>query len=140
MEFISCKNCQHRTPIYLPYCGNCNADLSASDDADSLGSQEADSTVQPNLELSDETLRRNTLIAITTWCFTTIFKVWVLHSLRSWTFPHTSDVLFIISPMVVAAVAASKSKRWYRVLFADSFVMILVFVFTLFIFVRFHFM
>lgn len=139
MEFILCKNCKHGSPIYLPYCGNCNADLSVSDDAESFGSQDAISTVQPDSEISDETLRRNTLIAITTWCFTTIFKAWVLYSLRSWTFPHISDVLFIISPIIVGAIAATKSKRWYRILFADSIVMILVFVFTLFIFIRFYF-
>jgi hypothetical protein len=137
MEFILCKNCEHGSPAYLQYCGNCNAALSASTDAESPGSQDADLTVQPNFEVSGETLRKNTLLAITAWCFTTIFKAWVLYSLRSWTFPDASDVLLIISPAATAVIVGSKSKRWYRVLFADSILMILVFVFVLFIFIAF---
>lgn len=113
--------------------GNSNAALLISDKADLFDPLDANSTIQPKAEISDGTLRRNSLIAVTTWCLTTIIKIGVLYSLRSRTFPGIGDVLLIISPMIIAAVAALKSKRWYRILFADSIVMILVFVAVLFI-------
>jgi len=106
--------------------GNSNAALLTSDKADLLAPPDANSTIQPKAEISDETLRRNTLIAVTMWCFTTIIKIGVLYSLRSWNFPGIGDVLLIIYPMIIAAVVALKSKRWYRILFVESIALIAI--------------
>ena len=135
MDSIFCKKCEHGNPVYLQYCSNCNAELLTSVDADSFAPYAADSAPHPKPEINEETLRRNTLVAIVLWCFTTIFKIWLLVSLdasvHSRYVPSISDVLLIIAPLIVAVVVAKKSKRWYRVLFADSILMTLVFVVNL---------
>lgn len=133
MEFILCKICEHGSPAYLQYCNNCNADLSAPFDAESGGANEADSTTAVNFELSDDRLRKNTLTAITMSCLTTLIKVWFLYSQDPYTFMSLNNALFVVSPIVLAVMVAFKSKRWYRILFADSFVVIAAVVVVLFL-------
>lgn len=122
MDSILCNNCGHGNLGYLQFCGNCNYNLITDDVIPT-------SPPPPVAEISDETLRRNTLFAIVLSCFTTAFKIWFLYSIKQgYNFPSLTDMLFFISPVIVAALVARKSRRWYRVLFADSFLMLLVFI------------
>jgi len=138
MDSIFCKQCLHGNPAYLQYCGNCNADLLSQTDEDPFSPIDGEATPQPKPEMSDEALERRGKIAIALSFVTTIFKVWLLVGLESSAHrssPSISSILFVISPIIVAAIAAAKSKRWYRVLFADSFLMILVFVVVLILYI-----
>lgn len=121
MDSILCNNCGHGNLGYLQLCGNCNANL--------ITNTPTSQTPPPRgAEISDETVRRNLLIAMMMWCLTTVFKIWLLYALKQgYKFPDFTDMLFILSPAIVAAIVARKSRRWYRVLFADSFFMLLVF-------------
>ena len=138
MDSIFCKKCLHGSPAYLQYCSNCNADLLSQTDADQFAPMDGESAPQPKPEISVETLERRVKIAIGLSFVTTIFKVWLLYGLESSAHrssPSISSILFVISPIIVAAISASKSKRWYRVLFADSILMILVFVVVLILYI-----
>jgi|GEM_PF-2555475 len=129
MDSIFCKKCLHGNSAYLQYCSNCNADLLSQTDEDPFSPIDGEATPQPKPEMSDEALERRGKIAIALSFVTTIFKVWVLYEMETSAHrssPSISSILFVVSPIIVAAISASKSKRWYRVLFADSFLMILV--------------
>ncbi len=131
MDSLFCKKCLHGSPAYFQYCTNCNADLLAQTDADLFAPIAGESAPRPKPEMSAQTLERRAVIATALSFVTTIFKVWVLYSLETSAhrnFPAIRDVLLLIFPIIIAAIYASRSKRWYRVLFADSIVMILVFV------------
>ena len=138
MDSIFCKKCLHGNPAYLQYCTNCNEDLLSQADSDLFAPIDGESAPQPQPEISAEMLERKAKNAKVLSFVTTIFKIWFLYSLETEahrSFPSISDVLLVISPMIVAAISARKSKRWYWILLADSFVMILVFVVVLFIFI-----
>jgi hypothetical protein len=85
-----------------------------------------------------ESLRKMALTAIVISFFTTAFKIWFLYSLKSNSyrnFPTISDILLILSPIIIAAVTSAKTGKWYRVLLADSILMAILFVFGLFFFI-----
>ncbi len=122
MDSILCNNCGHGNLGYLQVCSNCNYNLITNYIIPT-------SLPPPVAEISDETLRRNAVIAIALSCFTTAFKIWFFYTIkRGYNFPGVTDMLFFLSPVIVAALVARKSRRWYRVLFADSFLMLLVFI------------
>lgn len=129
MDYILCRNCEQGNPSYLRLCSNCNADLFESvADSSALGIEK---------EETPESLRKMVLTAIVLSVFTTLFKIWFLYSLKSNSyrnFPTISDILLILSPIIIAAVTSAKTNKWYRVLLADSILMAILFVFGMFFF------
>lgn len=129
MDYILCRNCEQGNPSYLRFCSNCNADLFA---------ESTDNSAMPFVaEENSESLRKMVLITIVFSIFTTAFKVWLLYSLKSNSnrdFPMISDILLIISPIIIAAATSVKSDKWYRVLLTDSILLAILGVFGLFFF------
>ena len=130
MDYILCQNCEQGNPSYLRLCSNCNTDLFA---------ENANNSALPIVEEENsESLRKMVLIAIVFSIFTTVFKIWFLYSLKSNSyrdFPTISDIILILSPIIIAAVTSAKTRKWYRVLLADSILMAILFVFGLFFFI-----
>lgn len=123
MDHILCKRCDTGNPGYLSICAGCGADLFADDNVD---------TGPPiSSKISDEKLRRNSIIAVVASVFTTIFKVWFLYSLEKsahLNFPQFRDLFIILWPLAASAIAATKYRRWYLALLFDSIIMAIVFV------------
>lgn len=129
MDFILCRNCEQGNPSYLRLCSNCNTDLFAEN--------VENSTLPLVAEENSENLRRMAMIAIIFSIFTTVFKIWFLYSLKANSyrdFPTISDILLILSPIIITALTSVKTNKWYRVLLADSTLMAILFVFGLFFF------
>lgn len=129
MEYIFCRNCEQGNQSYLRFCSNCSADLFAKN--------EEISALPIVEEESSENLRKMVLTAIVISIFTTAFKVWFLYSLKANSyrdFPTISDVLLILSLIIIAAVTSAKTNKWYRILLADSILMAILFVFGMFFF------
>jgi hypothetical protein len=130
MDYILCRTCEQGNPSYLRLCSNCNADLFAESE---------ENPILPIVEEENlESLRKMVLTAIVISFFTTAFKIWFLYSLKSNSyrnFPTISDILLILSPIIIAAVTSAKTNKWYRVLLADSILMAILFVFGLFFFI-----
>jgi hypothetical protein len=130
MDYILCRNCDQGNPSYLRLCSNCNTDLFA---------ENSENPILPIVEEENlESLRKMVLTAIVISFFTTAFKIWFLYSLKSNSyrnFPTISDILLILSPIIIAAVTSAKTNKWYRVLLADSILMAILFVFGLFFFI-----
>ena len=121
MDFILCRKCDTGNAGYLTVCSNCGADLYGEDNAPEAP------PVGP--EISEKTLRRNSLIAIVLSIATTIFKVWFLYSLETSAhlkFPQLRDLFIILWPFALALVLSFKARRWYWALFLDSIIMAIV--------------
>ena len=130
MDYILCRACEQGNPSYLRFCNSCNADLFADSEVNSV----TPLISEESAEVLSTIVRRAIVISV----FTTIFKIWFLYSLKENSyryFPTISDILLILSPIIIAAVTSAKSKNWYRVLLADSILMAILFVFGLFFFI-----